>query len=200
MRRCCSEAHRGTKHRDAERRETAAAGSDLQRSEWKRVQPLNLRAHSQRTNALGPPRDSAEIVAKKTSKQKKKQCGVIMEKLPQDETSSPAPPRAAASLYSEFPHGRRVRTAESGCLIKMNVRFWLLATVKTSEMQLGFFSFLTAGEVWWTKCLQERERESMDHLLCPMLNEKALLRMSKLLPKRKSSETFFFFFSIFFCL
>lgn len=43
--------------------------------------------------------------------------------------------------------------------------------------------FLTAEKLWWTEWHREGERQSMDHLLCPALNEKALLQMNKVLPK-----------------
>lgn len=43
--------------------------------------------------------------------------------------------------------------------------------------------FLTAGKLVETECHREGERESMDHLLCPVLNEKALLQMNKVLPR-----------------
>lgn len=110
------------------------------------------------------------------------QCGVIIEKVPQDRTSSPAPPQAAGILYSDV----STRKESPDCVFfgKQSLRSpWLRVYVNRDECPLGK--------------IFRNERESMDHLLCLLLNEKALLRMSKVLPERESSESFSLFF---FCL
>lgn len=70
-------------------------------------------------------------------------------------------------------------------IIKMNVCFWLLGTVENSEMLRRLTARKLGQEQSDIEKEKEREREtqSMDHLLCAVLNEKALLQMNKVLPK-----------------